>query len=555
MSISIDTSPVGTMGGLALYAGQGQYAQKQQARNDQIAQQIAQQQMQAAEMQQRAQQADQDRMFRANQAWQDRQAHAFQQAQQNAAQYNQQQMLADRQRASQGAIDDRLDQRQNWQWQEQGADALENQIKLQQASMAKMAPKMAPEGMQKYKELSGKLRAIQAHRATTPPELYANELAKWQDEFDRSGVSEMITETPALDADWAAKNYFGPMVKDENGRMVPKDVSFYTQPDGKVTHIVAKPDKEKIAPPDLSTPEAQGKYIKSRIIKDENGREWIHNPRTDALTPAPASKETDPELEMIQESDAKQKIANELDLTQPYKNDSEGNPTKIREPVTAKQIDDEYQKRLERIRGKKAAASIPESDDVEFLRKTFAESPQASARFEALTREEREAEAEKARKALTKQFTEKLRAMRDDQSTQLIQQQVGPAQEQVQLGQQPAGPLASEYAAKFGAPPDSEPAIQELDRTQHNRLAVIQAAGNAELAKHELILKYGPDGPPAGVPDRMLWDKATRVIEQAKGLQKPEPPARVAPVAAPPKSDKDQYGIPKAYQATTGLTF
>lgn len=398
------------MGQLAIQGGLGEYAKQQQQFG-----------LQQAQLANQAAQAAADRQAQMAQHWQSLQAQSFQNAQNNAQQLMSQQMHWNQQQGQQNAIDNRLDQRQAWQWQQDGSDSLEKNVAAQQAAMSKLAAKMTPDGIGKYRDLSTKLRAIQATRAGTPPQMYAQALAKWQDEFDRSGVADMVNDTPSMD-DWQKENYFGP--RDESG--LPQGVRFYRQPDGKVQAIQDKPDKA--APPKTeSPPEVKGGFYNDPV------KGWV---------PAPPHLLKDPTADAAKAKAAQdQKDAAEFIKTRMHMIQVEKANKPVGDETAARDIPD--QEVLDTmLRARQAVKLLHDTPEVEQMRQHLQQTnPELLQQFEAATPMDRHKAAMQAFKVTQQAYDKFVSPQRrvSAQQANLGQQAPPepPAQEQPPVQEQP----------------------------------------------------------------------------------------------------------------------
>lgn len=396
MSIQYDWSPVGTMGNLAVRGGLAEYAKKQQERAFDAARQEDQQNFQAAQAAAQAQRQaalqEQQARQQAMRDWQNQQAQAFRNAQDGALQYQRQQSLVDRQREMQGAVDMRQQDRQNWDWQREGADGIEKSLMSQLSEFGKL--KLTPGGQLKYRDAMKNLNAIQAGRANASPQAYAAKLTEFSNRLNSSGLESDIMENPRPVAE--------PLL-DSTG----KPTGSYTimDPSGKVQiHQPREAEKEEQLP-DFSSPDAQEQYIRQRIIRGRDGREYKVGPKGD-LTPLPPPKDGENEAvdvhkkwkeRMEEEELAERRI---LASRPKVKKMSDGQWTGSYEdpaPATPEEIQKFIQDGL---------SAIPEHRDVMQMRDMLKADKASLLKFDSLTREQREAEAKKARQLLQNQALE-----------------------------------------------------------------------------------------------------------------------------------------------------
>lgn len=389
MSIRYNWSPVGTMGNLAAQGGLAEYAKAEQNRAFDAARQEDQQQFQAmqqaAQYQQQAALANQAAQQQSARDWRNMQADAFQNAQRQAMQYWQQQNLADRQMFNQGAIDMRLQDRQNWDWQRQGAAGIEQSLQKQMSDFGKM--KFTDAGRAKYRDLMKNFNAVQSMRSQAPPEAYAAKLREFSERLNGAGLDSDVTPPPEA----STKPLIGPDGK-------PTGAYLVQHPDGKTTVFQPRAD-EKTQPFDFSSPEAVGQQMQQRIWTDpQTGARWFLDEKAKPTVQLDAKTEQKGSLD-----DAYKKITDQIKLRSAIRDDLSERKTTINADgkadihiPTDQEVDEEMKRQLD-LNG-------PPSNDAEFVRKELKKSPGALARFDSLSRAEQNEQARKVRSAIQGQF-------------------------------------------------------------------------------------------------------------------------------------------------------
>ncbi len=551
--IQYDHSPVAAIGGLAVRGGLAEYAKKQQERAFDAARQEDQQNFQSAQAifdaQRQAALQEQAARNQAMRDWQNNQAQAFQDAQRGAQHYWQQQQLNDRQREQQGAIDMRMQDRQNWDWQRQGAAGIEQSLMSQLSEFGKT--KLTAGGQAKYRDMMKNLNAVQAMRATVPPEQYAAKLLEFSNRLNTSGLEADVMAAPE------------PVAKpllDSDG----KPTGSYTimGPDGRFQVHEPRAEKEKAEQIDWSNPDAVDQRMNSRIWTDKKtGKRWYLDDKGSPSKPLDDSSGTDNPINVddraLKDLKFEQEVFKSLWEAMPKVAETTGTGdqkvTKMVDPPppSREAVQAEMQRRRQ---------AVPEHKDVMQMREMLKSDPAAYQAFDALGPEGRMAQAKKARQILENEWLQRMGQPKQQDEGAFFQDtgpffsgnQIQSPDVQEQLGGQPVppqaaapqaapqappapvppqpSPLMQEYAAQFGMPSKerAQASVRELDTAQHNRLVIDEAVQIAELALKQLELKYGPDGPPAGSNDRIEWERGKRLIAKRKA-----PPAQKSVSAVP----------------------
>jgi hypothetical protein len=391
MPIRYQYSPVGTMGNLAAQGGLAEYAKAQQARAFEAAQQEDDQNFRQAQalqqmMQQQAlqQQAAQNA---AAQDWRHMQQSAFNQAQQAAQQDWRQQAMFDRQRQAQGAIDMRLQDRQNFAWQAGGVDEIERDMNRQLSELGKA--RLSPAGRAKYMGLMKNFNALRAGRLKDNPPLnvYGTRLQEFADSLASSGIEADVAARPRPEME---------PVLDPDGK--PTGAFWIHHPEGKSE--VFQPKKDEAAPIDFSSPEETNKRMEGRIWKDKiTGQRWYLDdkgkPSVKLEDSDPASKKEETSFERIKKLAEMRKIAAD-EISRAHGPAVKGDPDSGPYIPPQEEIDAWIEDQEEQ--------QLSAKPDVEFLRDQLKKNPGALARFNRLKPEEQQEQAKKVRKTIEDQF-------------------------------------------------------------------------------------------------------------------------------------------------------